>query len=95
MRTGFDSTMDKARDTVLDKYWACPQNPETGVPIGMLQQSQRHGGRAFHTDQQVLELAAEELSHLMHSRADFSLVQRRNSWMAAICVAVAGEEEGK
>ena len=45
------------------------------MPIGMLQVNNRNDTETepFTRDQQaVLELAAEELSHDLHSRADFS-----------------------
>ena len=72
----FDSTMDKRTGYRTRQVLGVPvKHPDTGVPIGMLQVNNRNDTEieAFTRDQQlVLELAAEELSHLMYSRADFS-----------------------
>lgn len=71
----FDSTMDKRTGYRTRQVLGAPiRNPVTGTSIGALQVNNRADSEteAFTAEHQtVLELAAEEMSELMHNRADF------------------------
>ena len=71
----FDSTMDNRTGYRTRQVLGAPiRNPVTGEAIGALQVNNRMDSDTdpFTNEQQVvLELAAEELSEMMHNRADF------------------------